>query len=192
MLFRSTFSGTQLYLSGSNTGSSPLMDLRASGTGTFQRGVRLLNSGMGSGDHIMYALGQADSSKNMGQFYFYYSSSGSNSNRLSMGLHSVDDVFNIQGTGNITIGTTSDNSAGKLQVAGNIVPEANGTRDLGSSSYRWSTVYTSDLSLSNGIGDWTIVEGEDDLFLYNNKRNKVYKFNITEVDPSAAPAKKPE
>ena len=82
--------------------------------------------------------------------------------------------------------------SGKLQVAGNIVPEANGTRDLGSSSYRWSTVYTSDLSLSNGIGDWTIVEGEDDLFLYNNKRNKVYKFNITEVDPSAAPAKKPE
>jgi len=77
-----------------------------------------------------------------------------------------------------------------LVVTGNITPEANGTRDLGTSSLRWSTVYTSDLSLNNGIGDWTIVEGEEDLFLYNNKKNKVYKFNITEVDPSQAVPKK--
>ena len=45
-----------------------------------------------------------------------------------------------------------------------------------------ATLYTSDLSLSNGIGDWTIVEGEDDLFLYNNKRGKTYKFAPIEVD----------
>jgi hypothetical protein len=68
-------------------------------------------------------------------------------------------------------------------------PGANGTQDLGSSSYRWGTVYTSDLSLNNGIGDWTIVEGEDDLFLYNNKKGKVYKFALTEVDPSVATPK---
>ena len=29
-------------------------------------------------------------------------------------------------------------------------------------------MYTNDLQLSNGIGDYTIVEGEEDLFLYNN------------------------
>jgi hypothetical protein len=185
-----TYSGTQLYLSGSNNGSTPLVALRTSGTGTFQRGVQLLNSGMTAGDSIMYSVGQADSSKNMGQFYFAYSGANSNSNRISMGLHSVDDVFNIHGSSNITIGTTTDNSAGKLQVAGNISPDANGTRDLGTSTYRWGTVYTSDLSLSNGIGDWTIVEGEDDLFLYNNKKGKVYKFALTEVDPSVATPKK--
>jgi len=44
--------------------------------------------------------------------------------------------------------------------------------------------------LSNGIGDWTIVEGEDDLFIYNNKRNKVYKFKLEEVDPATAVPKK--
>jgi hypothetical protein len=71
-----------------------------------------------------------------------------------------------------------------------VSPEANGTRDLGSASYRWSTVYTSDLSLSNGIGDYTIVEGENDLFLYNNKQNKVYKFMLQEVDPNLATPKK--
>jgi hypothetical protein len=77
-----------------------------------------------------------------------------------------------------------------LTVAGNVLPEANGTRDLGSAAARWSTVYTSDLSLNNGIGDWTIVEGEDDLFLYNNKKGKVYKFALTEVDPNMATPKK--
>ena len=76
------------------------------------------------------------------------------------------------------------------ESAGTIRPGVNGTQDLGSSSYRWSTVYTSDLSLNNGIGDWTIVEGEDDLFLYNNKKGKVYKFALTEVDPNVATPKK--
>jgi hypothetical protein len=67
---------------------------------------------------------------------------------------------------------------------------SNGSKDLGSSSFRWATVFTSDLDMSNGIGDYTIVEGEEDLFLYNNKTNKVFKFVIQEVDPSTAPPKK--
>ena len=178
------------FVSGSNTSSTPLISFRASGSGTFQRGVQLLNPGMGVGDSIMYSVGRQDNSMNMGQFYFVYAGDGSTNNRLSLGLHSADHVVNILGTSEVLIGTTTTNSAGKLQVAGNIVPEANGTRDLGSASYRWSTVYTSDLSLNNGIGDWTIVEGEDDLFLYNNKKGKVYKFALTEVDPNVATPKK--
>ena len=77
-----------------------------------------------------------------------------------------------------------------LNSTGTLYPAANGTQDLGSTSNRWSTIYTSDLSLNNGIGDWTIVEGEDDLFLYNNKKGKVYKFALTEVDPNVATPKK--
>jgi hypothetical protein len=76
-----------------------------------------------------------------------------------------------------------------LSVSGNILPSANITYNLGSTTARWANVYVGDLSLSNGIGDWTIVEGEDDLFIYNNKKDKVYKFNLTEVDPSIAPPK---
>jgi hypothetical protein len=103
---------------------------------------------------------------------------------------SNQNILAMNSDGEVLMGTTTTNSAGKLQVAGNIVPEANGTRDLGSASYRWSTIYTSDLSLSNGIGDYTIVEGENDLFLYNNKQNKVYKFMLAEVDPADATPKK--
>lgn len=97
---------SKFHIVGPNNGSTPLINLIASGTGTFQRGVRLLNSGMNAGDHIMYAVGQADNARNMGQFYFQYNGDGSTTNRISMGLHSVDDVLNILGTGNVGIGTT--------------------------------------------------------------------------------------
>ena len=94
----------------------------------------------------------------------------------------------VNSDGNVGIGTTSPGTT--LQVAGTISPSATSTYDLGTSSLRWSTVYTSDLSLNNGIGDYTIVEGENDLFLYNNKQNKVYKFMLAEVDPTDATPKK--
>ena len=70
------------------------------------------------------------------------------------------------------------------------VPGTNNTHDLGSTSYRWRNVYTNDLHLSNEghtnsvdgtWGDWTIQEGESDLFLKNNRSGKKYKFNLTEV-----------
>jgi hypothetical protein len=95
----------------------------------------MLNSGMSAGDSLMYAVGNADGARNMGQFYFYFAGAGSTANRISMGLHSVDDVFNIFGSGNIMVGTTADsghkfnvsgtmNSTGALTQAGNQVLHA--------------------------------------------------------------------
>jgi hypothetical protein len=80
--------------------------------------------------------------------------------------------------------------SGTICTGGHIIPTSNGTLDLGSSSNRWCTVYTSDLSLNNGIGNYTIVEGENDLFLYNNNSCKVFKFIVQEVCPEIAPAKR--
>jgi hypothetical protein len=105
--------------------------------------------------------------------------SGVGYHNLSIGGYQHTFLVGGSQTLALTMGTT-----------GNVTPGANGTQDLGSSALRWSTVYTSDLSLNNGIGDWTIVEGEDDLFLYNNKKGKVYKFALTEVDPNVATPKK--
>jgi hypothetical protein len=94
----------------------------------------------------------------------------------------------------VIVGTALEiiRSTGDARFAGNVTPIVNGSKNLGSSTARWATVFTSDLSLSNGVGDWTIVEGEDDLFLYNNKRDKVYKFALIAVDPADAPPKKKE
>jgi hypothetical protein len=114
---------SRLNISGSTDGSTPLIDIKASGTGAFLRGVRMLNPDMAAASSIMYAVGVADNTKNMGQLYFYYAGGGSNSNRLSMGLYAVDDVFNIFGSGNVVIGSTSDPGY-KLAVNGQ--PGANG------------------------------------------------------------------
>ena len=80
--------------------------------------------------------------------------------------------------------------SGGTSEARNIQPVANNTYDLGTSSVRWRNIYTNDLNLSNEgsandvdgtWGDWTLQEGESDLFLKNNRSGKKYKFNLTEV-----------
>ena len=77
-----------------------------------------------------------------------------------------------------------------IQSDGHFVPQTNNTFDIGTSSYRVRNIYTNDLHLSNEgssndvdstWGDWTIQEGESDLFLKNNRSGKKYKFNLTEV-----------
>ena len=73
---------------------------------------------------------------------------------------------------------------------GHFYPDANNTYDIGSTSARVRNIYTNDLHLSNEghsnevdgtWGNWTIQEGESDLFLKNNRSGKKYKFNLTEV-----------
>ena len=67
-------------------------------------------------------------------------------------------------------------------MSGPLLPSVNGTINLGSATFRWGTIYTSDLSLKNDVGDWTVVEGENDLFITNNKTGKKYKFALIEVE----------
>jgi len=73
---------------------------------------------------------------------------------------------------------------------GHVLPGADNTQDLGSSTLRWANVYTGDLNLCNEgsynevdgtSGSWTMQEGDSDLFLINRKSGKKYKFNLTEV-----------
>jgi hypothetical protein len=76
-----------------------------------------------------------------------------------------------------------------VNTAGHTCPGVTNTFDLGSTTLRWRNIYTQDLHLSNGIGDYTMIEGEEDLFLVNNKNGKHYKFALIQVDPSIVPAK---
>ena len=76
-----------------------------------------------------------------------------------------------------------------IDPGGMFVPAATNTYDLGTTSLRWRNIYTQDLHLSNGIGDYTMIEGEENLYLVNNKTNKTFKFALIEVDPSEVPPK---
>jgi hypothetical protein len=88
----------------------------------------------------------------------------------------------------------SISSTGDATFAGDVDPSVTTTYDLGTTSLRWkgiytTNLYTSDLHLNNGIGDYTVIEGEEDLFLVNNKSGKSFKFALIEVDSSQVPPK---
>ena len=79
----------------------------------------------------------------------------------------------------------------KMDSSGNWVPQNDNQRNLGTSSLRWANIYSADIHCSNKgskndvdgtWGDYTIQEGESDLFLINNRSGKKYKFNLTEVN----------
>ena len=82
-----------------------------------------------------------------------------------------------------------NSGAGTIVSGAHINPSTTNTYDLGTSSLRWRNLYTQDLHLSNGIGDYTVIEGEEDLFLVNNKSGRSFKFALIEVDPTIVPPK---
>ena len=85
----------------------------------------------------------------------------------------------------------SINADGSAAFAGNLTPVTDNSSDLGSATKRWANIYSADLQLSNEgaandvdgtWGQYTIQEGEDDLFLINRRSGKKYKFMLQEVN----------
>ena len=79
----------------------------------------------------------------------------------------------------------------RIDSNGHTLPGADNTQDLGSSSKRWRDIYTGDLNLSNkgrtndvdnSWGDWTLQEGESDVFMINNRSGKKFKIKMEEVN----------
>jgi hypothetical protein len=86
---------------------------------------------------------------------------------------------------------TSVGTLSALTVSGDILPNANGTLDIGATGTRFANVFTSDLDLSNeakGVnsvdgswGSYLIEEGEESLFITNRRSGKTYRFMMEEV-----------
>ena len=99
-------------------------------------------------------------------------------------------VFHTADHNNANQGLSPVTEKMRLTGAGHLRPSTNSAHDLGTSSYRWRNIYTNDLNLSNEggkndvdgtWGNYTIQEGESDLYLINKRNGKKYKFNLTEV-----------
>ena len=79
-------------------------------------------------------------------------------------------------------------------INGDLRPYTTDSKDLGSTSARWRNIYTQDLQLSNEArkdkggndvdgtwGDWTLQEGEEEIFMINNRTGKKYAMMLKEV-----------
>ena len=119
--------------------------------------------------------------------------SGSFSGNVSLGgTLTYQDVTNVDSIGIITARSGIIVTSGISTFGGNVVPDGNGTRDLGADAKRWANLYTSDLDLSNQArggndidgtwGAYTIQEGENDLFLINRRTGKKFKFVLEELN----------
>ena len=104
-------------------------------------------------------------------------------------LSGVDATSLKDGSSNVIVQASSLDvvvSAGKT-----FKPATTNSTDLGTTNERWRVIYTNDLELSNKgsqnsvdgtWGDWTLQEGENDIFMINNRTNKKFKINMTEVE----------
>ena len=125
-----------------------------------------------------------------------YTGSSDYSSNTTSNYH---DIINFYRTGSknvVSIG--SDSSIGNLInistgsilfISGSIYPSSNDKFELGNKSpnNRWKAIYaanisTTDLILDNDIGSWRIVEGEEELYIYNAKKKKKYKFLLKEIE----------
>ena len=79
------------------------------------------------------------------------------------------------------------------RVYANFLPSQNNHANLGSSSLRFANLYVNDLQLSNEVkkdtggndvdgtwGDWTLQEGEEKIFMINNRTGKKYSLMMKE------------
>ena len=98
---------------------------------------------------------------------------------------------------NLTFDGSTLTVTGAITTTGNtttdhVLPNATDTYDLGGVSNVWRNLYTGDLHLSNEgkkegnevdgtKGNWTIQEGSEDLYIFNNKSGKKYKFKLEEI-----------
>ena len=74
---------------------------------------------------------------------------------------------------------------------GHFLPVSNNTKNLGSSSKRWANLYVNDMHFANSPenvncvdgtwGDWTLQEGEETIYMINNRNGKKYKMSLQEV-----------
>ena len=86
---------------------------------------------------------------------------------------------------------------GDLTASQDVLPDTNNTGNIGLTTKKWANVNatnvnTGDLNLNNEgsqgndvdgtTGNWTVQEGDEDLFIINRKSGKKFKFKLEEIE----------
>jgi len=145
------------------------------------------NNGYGSVD-FQYGYDQTNS-------YLSFQQAGNERVRFSglgkITATSIETTGLANAGGNISGSASSTGSFGNIQVVRDFLPITDNNSNLGSSTKRWANIHSADLQLSNEgtegndvdgtTGNWTLQEGEEDIYLINNKTGKKYSIMLKEV-----------
>ena len=163
-----------------------------------------LYGGTSAGNRGILSLAGRTGSNNglLGTIWFVNGNNSGTSPGANMRLAAA-----IQGHSYTTNGNSQGNSGGllrfytktqggslterfKISHDGHLIPNGNNNYDLGSSSSGWRNLYVNDAHFSNKggsnsvdgtWGDWTLQEGENDIFMINNRTGKKFAITMREV-----------
>ena len=114
---------------------------------------------------------------------------GGGSTKISGSSTSTGSFGSAHIADKVGIGVTSP--AAKLDVSGSVFPEGDNFHDLGSAAKRWANLYVGDMQLNNKgsggnevdgtEGNWSLQEGEENLYVINRKTGKKFKIKLEEM-----------
>ena len=136
------------------------------------------------------ALTMRDSGQNA-DIYLHTATHTYFNNNGNFGIGTTSPGAKLTVHGDISGSLTSTGSFGNIQVDGDFLPTTDNNTNLGSPSKRFANIHSADLQLSNEgtegndvdgtTGNWTLQEGEEDIYLINNKTGKKYSIMLKEV-----------
>ena len=203
-----TFTGDQfsdgaMYVgnfAGTTLGSDVVIQITANSGSYSQTNFQNINSGVrASSDYILTADNGNDTTHFLDMGITSSNWDGSETNVLA-GLTPNNGYLYVQ-DGNLTVGTRTGNvsrgwkfdTLGTLTVPGNIVPTANATQSLGTSTLQWkdlwvsgNTIYMNSVPISLGAGNVLTVNGND---VVTTAANGVTDFDsITMINTPTGPS----
>ena len=104
-----------------------ILSLSTTTNATWSRCLTIYGTALTQGNSLLFTIGKANSAKNMAYLGYYHDADGGTANRLTLGLHSVDNVINITGAGYVPIGDTVQFSNTTSWGKGTMIVGKNGT-----------------------------------------------------------------